>query len=56
MEGDLEHRAPPAVVSSQFARVVMAWFGAVLCAGWARFNRATARQARRCKIRAHLFG
>ena len=57
MLGALEHHENvPAVASSKFARMAKEWFGAVLCACWARFNRSTAKQARRCKISAHFFG
>ena len=57
MLGALEHHENvPAVASSKFARMAREWFGAVLCACWARFNRSTAKQARRCKISAHFFG
>ena len=32
------------------------WFTALLRASWGLINAATAKQARRCQIRAYLFG
>ena len=57
MLGALEQRERvPAVASPKFARVATEWFRALLCTCWARFNRATAKQARRSHINYYLFG
>jgi len=36
--------------------ILARWCRSLLCALWAILNAATAKQARRCQIRAYLFG